>query len=131
MCEHGYIEIETSQGKKKIGITRIHIEDDAFIEKSALSKLGVNKYLERDDVFLSPNMTYYPRVVRKEKYSVVNGSVAILIPKTEDEITNEHLKFFSSEEFEMFYKIARNYSTRSLNIDSNSVKFFGLYDKSL
>ena len=29
MCEHGYIEIETSQGKKKIGITRIHIEDDA------------------------------------------------------------------------------------------------------
>ena len=29
LCEHGYIEIETSQGKKKIGITRIHIEDDA------------------------------------------------------------------------------------------------------
>ena len=29
LCEHGYIEIETSEGKKKIGITRIHIEDDA------------------------------------------------------------------------------------------------------
>jgi len=29
LCEHGYIEIETSNGKKKIGITRIHIEDDA------------------------------------------------------------------------------------------------------
>ena len=29
LCEHGCIEIETSQGKKKIGITRIHIEDDA------------------------------------------------------------------------------------------------------
>ena len=29
LCEHGYIEIETSQGHKKIGITRIHIEDDA------------------------------------------------------------------------------------------------------
>ena len=29
LCENGYIEIETSQGKKKIGITRIHIEDDA------------------------------------------------------------------------------------------------------
>lgn len=29
LCEHGYIEIETSQGKKKIGVTRIHIEDDA------------------------------------------------------------------------------------------------------
>ena len=29
LCEHGYIEIETNQNKKKIGITRIHIEDDA------------------------------------------------------------------------------------------------------
>ena len=29
LCEHGNIEIETSQGKKKIGITRIHIEEDA------------------------------------------------------------------------------------------------------
>ena len=29
LCEHGYIEIETSHGKKKIRITRIHIEDDA------------------------------------------------------------------------------------------------------
>ena len=29
LCEHGYIEIETSRGPKKIGITRIHIEDDA------------------------------------------------------------------------------------------------------
>ena len=29
LCENGYIEIETSEGKKQIGITRIHIEDDA------------------------------------------------------------------------------------------------------
>ena len=30
LCEHGYIEIEDDNGKpKKIGITRIHIEDDA------------------------------------------------------------------------------------------------------
>ena len=29
LCKNGYIEIETSKGKKKIGITRIHIEDDA------------------------------------------------------------------------------------------------------
>ena len=29
LCENGYIEIETSLGKKKIGITRIQIEDDA------------------------------------------------------------------------------------------------------
>ena len=29
LCEHGYIEIETENGKKKIGLTRIHIEEDA------------------------------------------------------------------------------------------------------
>lgn len=29
LCEHGYIEIETKRDKKRIGITRIHIEDDA------------------------------------------------------------------------------------------------------
>lgn len=29
LCEHGHIDIETNEGKKTIGITRIHIEDDA------------------------------------------------------------------------------------------------------
>ena len=29
LCENGYVEIETDEGKKKIGLTRIHIEEDA------------------------------------------------------------------------------------------------------
>lgn len=29
ICKNGYIDIETSEGKKKIGITRIHMEEDA------------------------------------------------------------------------------------------------------
>ena len=29
LCENGYIEIETSKGTKKIGLVRIHIEEDA------------------------------------------------------------------------------------------------------
>ena len=29
LCEHGYVEIENEDGKKKIGLTRIHIEEDA------------------------------------------------------------------------------------------------------
>lgn len=29
LCSHGYLDIETEAGKKRIGITRIHIEEDA------------------------------------------------------------------------------------------------------
>ena len=29
LCEHGYVEIETEKGPKKIRLTRIHIEEDA------------------------------------------------------------------------------------------------------
>ncbi|MFP4350222.1 MAG: Asp-tRNA(Asn)/Glu-tRNA(Gln) amidotransferase subunit GatB [Desulfococcaceae bacterium] len=29
ICEHGYIEIDVADGKKRIGITRIHMEEDA------------------------------------------------------------------------------------------------------
>ena len=29
LCEHGHLDIETSTGSKRIGITRIHIEEDA------------------------------------------------------------------------------------------------------
>lgn len=29
LCENGFIEIDTEDGKKKIGLTRIHIEEDA------------------------------------------------------------------------------------------------------
>ncbi len=29
LCEHGYVDIETENGAKRVGITRIHIEEDA------------------------------------------------------------------------------------------------------
>ena len=29
LCEHGYVEIDTDEGKKRIRLTRIHIEEDA------------------------------------------------------------------------------------------------------
>lgn len=103
----------------------IHIEKDAFIKPEHLSKLGVNKYLERDDVFLSPNMTYYPRVVAKPKNCVVNGSVAIFELKHDIAISENDLLFFASPEFEEFYRIARNHSTRSLNIDNIAIFYFG------
>lgn len=104
-----------------------HIKDyDSYMDRENLNKFVVSKYYERDDVFLSPNMTYYPRVVRKPRNTIVNGSVAIFELKEDLIITDDDLGYFASYEFRDFYAIARNYSTRTLNLDSNSIYYFGI-----
>jgi len=98
-------------------------EYDSYINE--IESLAVKKFFQEDKVVLVPNLTYNPRACFKPKNCIVNGSVAILIPKNPDEITKEHLDFYNTEEFKKFYSIARNLSTRSMNIDSNAVFFFG------
>ena len=128
--DDGEIRVIKSRNILRDGGGIINIEGyDGFIDLNDLKKCSVYKYLDRDDVYLCPNMTYYPRLVKKPKNTVVNGSVAILENKSDYDITKDDLEFFSGETFEEFYRIARNYSTRSLNIDSNSVMFFGLSRK--
>lgn len=100
---------------------------DCFIDKDVLQKLTVNKFIDNDFVYLTPNMTYNCRVMKKEKGYIVNGSVAILIPKYHFQLTEKQLLFFSSNEFREFYAVARNYQTRSLNIDACSCYWFGIY----
>jgi DNA (cytosine-5)-methyltransferase 1 len=71
-------------------------------------------------------MTYKPRVIPKPKNVLVNGSAAILIPKDgQAPLTEQERAYFSSPEYREFYRTARNHQTRSLNVDSNSVFFFG------
>ena len=71
-------------------------------------------------------MTYKPRLIKKERGYVVNGSVAILIPKNPNLVfIDEQMQYISSDEFRDFYKIARNYQTRSLNVDKTSCYWFG------
>jgi DNA (cytosine-5)-methyltransferase 1 len=66
------------------------------------------------------------RVIEKPKGVLVNGSAAVLTLKHgETTLTEGEMSFFASEEYRRFYKVARNYQTRSLNVDSNSVFFFG------
>lgn len=100
---------------------------DCFIDKDVLKKLAVNKFIDNDFVYLTPNMTYNCRVMKKEKGYIVNGSVAILIPKYHFQLTKKQLLFFSSNEFRKFYAVARNFQTRSLNIDACSCYWFGIY----
>ena len=111
--------------------THIEYEDLVNINIAAINK-AINlkknkKYLDDDNVYLTPNMTYKPRLMKKEKGYITNGSIAILIPKFDFNLTKEQMKYISTEEFRKFYQIARNYQTRSLNVDKSSSYWFGIY----
>ena len=91
-----------------------------------IDNFAVSKYLNKKNVYLVPNLTYYPRACKLPENSIVDGSAALLFPKKDKKINNKQLEFFASKEFTAFYRIARNFGTRSLNIDKNSVFFWGL-----
>lgn len=99
---------------------------DTYIKKENASSLAVAKYIGDDSVYLSPNMTYNPRVIRNRRGIVPDGSVAILIPKQPIELTDSQMAYYTTREYREFYAIARNLSTQSINIDKTSVFFFGV-----
>lgn len=99
---------------------------DTYIKKATAQVLSAYKYVGNQNVYLTPNMTYKPRVMRNRGNVVVNGSVAVLIPKEDIELTEEQMEYFSSDEYRHFYQIARNFQTRSLNVDATSVFFYGV-----
>ena len=125
LVSDGQVWVIKSRNIKQDGSKIEHLKDYDSYLNSPDKNFSVMQFYERDDVFLSPNMTYYPRVIKKPKNTIVNGSVAILELKKNVKITDEDLKYFSGEEFREFYSIARNLSTRSLNIDKNSIYYFG------
>jgi DNA (cytosine-5)-methyltransferase 1 len=103
----------------------INIPDyDCYIDD--VSNLDVAKFLNQKKCYLLPNLTYNPRACELPKDCITDGSVAILTLIDENtKITEKDLAFYATDEFTDFYAIARNMGTRSLNIDNNSVFFFG------
>lgn len=99
---------------------------DAYISRSDAMPLAVYQYLDAENVYLTPNMTYKPRMMKKPKHCLVNGSVAVLLPKPGVRPTPAQLEYLSTPEYRAFYQVARNFQTRSLNVDACSVFFYGL-----
>lgn len=127
LVENGDIRVIKSRNISDDGQEIVDIAGyDAFVNVDVVKAMSVYEFLDRNDVYLTPNMTYNPRVMRKPKGYLVNGSVAILIPKEPFELSIDQMVYFSSKEYREFYQIARNYQTRSLNIDACSVYFFGV-----
>lgn len=127
----GKIWVIKSRNITKDGSAIEHLPDyDSFLDSEKDCKnLSIAKYYDRDDVYLSPNMTYYPRVIKKPRKTVVNGSVAIFETKQNKQVSDCDLKYFATDEFRKFYSIARNLSTRSLNLDKNAVFYFGVRNR--
>lgn len=101
---------------------------DCYIDD--INDFSVKKYLNEENIILVPNLTYNPRACYLPKDCITDGSVAILKLKDDKmKMTEEDLEYYSTDEFSKFYSIARNLGTRSLNIDNNSVFYFGKLKK--
>lgn len=125
--ESDFVRVIKSKNISDDGREIINIEDyDSYMDLCEAKKLSVYKFIDSDDVYLAPNMTYKPRLLRKERGYITNGSIAILQKKYDFEITEKQREYISSKEFREFYLLARNYQTRSLNIDNISVYWFGI-----
>ncbi|MBR4296465.1 MAG: DNA cytosine methyltransferase [Clostridia bacterium] len=131
LSNSGDIRVLKSRNISDDGKNVLDVEDyDSYISSTEARSLAVFEYLQRDDIYLTPNMTYKPRVAKKPKDTLVNGSLAILIPKGQIVPTDKQLEYFSTKEYRDFYQVARNYQTRSLNVDACSVFFYGLLRES-
>lgn len=108
-----------------LGVT--HISDyDVFLPKELAETVAVSKFVNDNSVYLTPNMTYNPRVIENLPDIIPDGSVAVLIPKQPMRLTAKQKAFFSTDEYRRFYGIARNLSTQSINVDNSSVFFYGV-----
>src|SRR3989344_3497442 len=122
--ENGRIRVLKSRNLSSDGKVISVPNYDCYIDNP--SQFVVSKFMNKENVIIVPNLSYYPRASFLPKNSIVDGSLALLMPKNGTKIEKEHLDYFGTEEFKKFYSIARNYGTRSLNIDKNSVFFWGL-----
>lgn len=121
--DKGKVRVVKSRNITANGV--VTLESDRYVNDSQASAISP-QYYDRDAVVIAPNLSYYPRAALLPERAIVDGSAAVLLPKRDLNITQDMLKFFASKEFFLFYRIARNYATRSLNIDRNSVFYWGI-----
>lgn len=127
LCENGRYRVLKSRNIASNGIRNI-CGYDSYINH--IDNLLVSKYLNKSNVVLVPNLSYAPRACFLPPDTIANGSVALLTLKDSSiTISIEDLALFATADFTLYYRIARNYGTRSLNIDNNSVFFFGIRRK--
>lgn len=96
---------------------------DAYLPENKAVPLSAYRVANDSSIYLTPNMTYNPRVIENLPGAIPDGSVAVLIPKEPLRLTRAQMAFFSTPEYRRFYGIARKRSTQSINADKTSVYF--------
>lgn len=103
---------------------------DYFIsEDKAYKCLKILNSLTGNTKLLAPNLSYYPRIVELSQIgdsAIPDGSCAVLYGDIDPLIINQLVELIQSKEFAHFYRIACNYSTRSINIDKCLVYWWGI-----
>ena len=106
-------------------------DDDSWVDSLEVSSVDLKKY-PKNSYALVPNLSYFPRACKIDDEYAVSGSVAVIYPKKKKKLlTKKVINFFDSYEFFMLYRVAVNYSVRSLNIDSYTIFFWGIPNDSL
>lgn len=93
------------------------------------SLFSSSKYYDDECSYLCPNFTTNIRIVKKPKKILVNGSLAIFKLKDESFTNKINLDWYSSKKFIEFYRCSNNYQKNTINLDKNSVFYFGYYEK--
>ena len=104
--------------------TIVHIKGyDKYIDD--IDEFTVSKYINSKTI-LMPNFTYNTRATLMPPDVLVNGSIAILIPKNNKlSIDKIDLSIYATDEFREYYAIVKNKSRFTINIDKNSIYYIG------
>ena len=78
---------------------------DTFIDE--INNLEVGKYLNHTECVLIPNLSYNPRACFMPQGCIADGSVAILTTTNDEQVSQEDLTYYATDEFCKFYHIFR------------------------
>lgn len=127
--DKGEIRVLSAKNTPTKSTEVVHTPNDVFVNTIDVVKAEAYKYLDRENVYLCPNLTAHPRMIKKPINTIASGSLAVFSCKDGGSLNQEELNYFGSEEFQIFYRLVRNFCTRSLNIDKNAAFYFGRLKK--
>ncbi|XFE94382.1 DNA (cytosine-5)-methyltransferase 1 [Candidatus Phytoplasma solani] len=123
-----YIRVLRSRNISEDGKKIQNIKNyDTYMHNKYIDRFDIIKKIkQKKDVYMVPNMSYKPRIIKRDLEQIANGSIAFLIPKSQKiKLKKEDMEYIAHQDFRNFYQIARNKQKLTLNIDKNSVFWFG------